>query len=154
MKGERELLTVDGREVAISNPRKVLFPEAGFTKLDLVRYYLAIADGALRGAGGRPRSSRRTARRSRPGRRRPVAAAPGSRAHRPSDARGFRTARVAQDLGLARNSRQRSDRTPLDIPRGSTRGARAGARNRATGTETRDEQVVEGRAARRLHRLQ
>ena len=51
---ERELLTVAGREVAISNPHKVLFPEAGHTKLDLARYYLAVADGALRGAGGRP----------------------------------------------------------------------------------------------------
>jgi DNA ligase D-like protein (predicted polymerase) len=40
--------------VAISNPRKVLFPQAGYTKLDLVRYYLAVADGALQGAGGRP----------------------------------------------------------------------------------------------------
>jgi DNA ligase D-like protein (predicted polymerase) len=51
---EREILTVDGREIAISNPRKVLFPQAGYTKLDLARYYLAVADGALRGAGGRP----------------------------------------------------------------------------------------------------
>src|SRR5687768_7309797 len=51
---ERELLVVEGREVAISNPRKVLFPKAGHTKLDLVRYYLAVAEGALRGAGGRP----------------------------------------------------------------------------------------------------
>lgn len=51
---EREILAVAGREIAISNPRKVLFPEAGFTKLDLARYYLAVADGALRGAGGRP----------------------------------------------------------------------------------------------------
>jgi bifunctional non-homologous end joining protein LigD len=50
----RELLIVGGREVSISNPRKVLFPQAGHTKLDLVRYYLAVADGALRGAGGRP----------------------------------------------------------------------------------------------------
>jgi DNA ligase D-like protein (predicted polymerase) len=32
----------------------VLFPGAGYTKLDLVRYYLAVAEGALRGAGGRP----------------------------------------------------------------------------------------------------
>ena len=32
----------------------MLFPDAGYTKLDLVRYYLAVADGALRGAGGRP----------------------------------------------------------------------------------------------------
>ncbi|HWV91782.1 MAG TPA: non-homologous end-joining DNA ligase [Burkholderiales bacterium] len=40
--------------MAISNPGKVLFPEANYTKLDLARYYLAVADGALRGAGGRP----------------------------------------------------------------------------------------------------
>jgi bifunctional non-homologous end joining protein LigD len=40
--------------VAISNPRKVLFPKPGYTKLDLARYYLAVAEGALRGAGGRP----------------------------------------------------------------------------------------------------
>ena len=51
---DRELVVVGGREVSISNPRKVLFPQAGHTKLDLVRYYLAVADGALRGAGGRP----------------------------------------------------------------------------------------------------
>ena len=51
---ERELLNAGGRDVAISNPRKVLFPQAGYTKLDLARYYLAVADGALRAAGGRP----------------------------------------------------------------------------------------------------
>jgi DNA ligase D-like protein (predicted polymerase) len=51
---EREVMTIAGREIAISNPGKVLFPEAGYTKIDLVRYYLAVADGALRGAGGRP----------------------------------------------------------------------------------------------------
>ena len=51
---EKELLTAAGREVAISNPQKVLFPGTGHTKLDLARYYLAVADGALRGAGGRP----------------------------------------------------------------------------------------------------
>ena len=51
---ERALLTAAGREIAISNPGKVLFPQAGHTKLDLARYYLAVADGALRGAGGRP----------------------------------------------------------------------------------------------------
>jgi bifunctional non-homologous end joining protein LigD len=53
-KAQPEILTIGGREVSISNPHKVLFPEAGYTKLDLVRYYLAVADGALRGAGGRP----------------------------------------------------------------------------------------------------
>src|SRR5262245_51726508 len=53
-KTEYEHLVIDGRDVAISNPRKVLFPDAGYTKLDVVRYYLAVAAGALRGAGGRP----------------------------------------------------------------------------------------------------
>jgi DNA ligase D-like protein (predicted polymerase) len=52
--GAAERLVVAGREVAISNPGKVFFPQAGYTKLDLVRYYLAVADDALRGAGGRP----------------------------------------------------------------------------------------------------
>jgi DNA ligase D-like protein (predicted polymerase) len=51
---EAETLVIAGREVPVSNPQKVLFPKAGHTKLDLVRYYLAVADGALRGAGGRP----------------------------------------------------------------------------------------------------
>src|SRR5215470_2593077 len=53
-KREEQVMTVAGRDVAISNAQKVLFPQAGHTKLDLVNYYLAVADGALRGAGGRP----------------------------------------------------------------------------------------------------
>src|SRR6185295_13298244 len=48
------VLEVAGREVAVSNPSKVYCPEAHITKLDVVRYYLAVADGALRGSGGRP----------------------------------------------------------------------------------------------------
>jgi bifunctional non-homologous end joining protein LigD len=51
---EAETLTLAGREVAISNPDKLLFPKPKYTKLDLARYYVAVADGALRGAGGRP----------------------------------------------------------------------------------------------------
>jgi bifunctional non-homologous end joining protein LigD len=51
---QAEVLEVAGREVAISNPDKVLFPKPKHTKLDLVRYYVAVAEGALRGAGGRP----------------------------------------------------------------------------------------------------
>jgi DNA ligase D-like protein (predicted polymerase) len=51
---EHETLVVDGHEVAISNPAKVLFAKAQHTKLDLVRYYVAVSEGALRGAGGRP----------------------------------------------------------------------------------------------------
>ena len=53
-RAEAELVVVAGREIAVSNPDKVLFPKLKYTKLDLVRYYLAVADGALRGAGGRP----------------------------------------------------------------------------------------------------
>jgi bifunctional non-homologous end joining protein LigD len=52
--GERIVLDVGGREVTVTNPSKVYFPEAGITKLEVVRYYLAVAEGALRGAGGRP----------------------------------------------------------------------------------------------------
>jgi DNA ligase D-like protein (predicted polymerase) len=51
---EQEIVRVGGRDVAVSNPGKVLFPAARVTKIDLVRYYLAVADGALRAAGGRP----------------------------------------------------------------------------------------------------
>src|SRR5262245_1126015 len=51
---DKEILTVAGQGIAISNPTKILVPQAGHTKLDLARYYLAVADGALRGAGGRP----------------------------------------------------------------------------------------------------
>jgi DNA ligase D-like protein (predicted polymerase) len=47
-------LEIAGREVAITNPGKVFFPQAGYTKLDLARYYAAVADGALRGIAGRP----------------------------------------------------------------------------------------------------
>jgi len=53
-KTEQEILTIAGRQVPISNPRKILFPQAGHTKLDLARYYIAVADGALRAAGDRP----------------------------------------------------------------------------------------------------
>ena len=54
MPPDAERLVVADREVGISNPDKVLFPEAGHTKRDLVHYYLAVASGALRAAGGRP----------------------------------------------------------------------------------------------------
>jgi bifunctional non-homologous end joining protein LigD len=51
---ERETIEVAGREVSVSNPDKLLFPEVGYTKRDVAHYYLAVAEGALRGAGGRP----------------------------------------------------------------------------------------------------
>src|SRR5215213_4969384 len=59
MPSRKEILEVGGREVAISNPDKVFFPRIGATKLDLVRYYIAVAPGALAGAGGRPMALKR-----------------------------------------------------------------------------------------------
>ncbi len=55
----KETLHVAGREVAISNPDKIFFPQSGYTKLDLVQYYLAVAVGALRGVGARPMALKR-----------------------------------------------------------------------------------------------
>ena len=59
MKAEPEVLRINDREVTITNPGKVFFDEAGVTKLDLVRYYLAVADGALRGIRDRPMALKR-----------------------------------------------------------------------------------------------
>jgi bifunctional non-homologous end joining protein LigD len=64
---KQEILNIAGREVTISNPDKAFFPRVGrgrgkrrgITKLDLVRYYLDVADGALRGVGGRPMALKR-----------------------------------------------------------------------------------------------
>ncbi len=56
---DTEVLEIAGREVAISNPGKVFFPKTGHTKLDLVRYYLAVAEGAVRGVNGRPMALKR-----------------------------------------------------------------------------------------------
>src|SRR5437588_6328860 len=48
------VLNAAGREVVITNPGKTFFPQAGFTKLDLAKYYAAVAEGALRGIAERP----------------------------------------------------------------------------------------------------
>src|SRR3954454_13506375 len=59
MPPRKEVLEVAGHEVTISNPDKVYFPGPGYTKLDLVHYYLAVADGALQGVRGRPMALKR-----------------------------------------------------------------------------------------------
>jgi len=59
MPARKEVLEVAGREETVSNPDKVFFPKTGHTKLDLVRYYLPVADGALRGVDGRPMALKR-----------------------------------------------------------------------------------------------
>ena len=56
---EAEVLSLDGGEVTISNPSKIFFPQAGITKIELVRYYLAVAGGALRGVRDRPMALKR-----------------------------------------------------------------------------------------------
>ena len=59
MPARKEVVEVSGREVVVSNPDKVFFPSTGHTKLDLVRYYLSVAEGALRGVAGRPMALKR-----------------------------------------------------------------------------------------------
>jgi bifunctional non-homologous end joining protein LigD len=54
MPERREVIEAGGRSVTITNPDKVYFPRTGHTKMDLVRYYLSVADGALRGVRDRP----------------------------------------------------------------------------------------------------
>ncbi len=48
------VLEVGDREVSVTHPDKVIFPQPNVTKLDLINFYLAVADGALRGVAGRP----------------------------------------------------------------------------------------------------
>src|SRR6059036_4144295 len=58
-KARQVVLEVAGRQVTITNPDKVFFPRSGHTKLDLARYYLSVADGAVRGVAGRPMALKR-----------------------------------------------------------------------------------------------
>jgi DNA ligase D-like protein (predicted polymerase) len=53
-KKDSTLIEVDGREVAVSNPGKVYFPKHGYTKLDLVEYYVAVREAAVRAVRNRP----------------------------------------------------------------------------------------------------
>jgi DNA ligase D-like protein (predicted polymerase) len=59
MAARKEALEIAGRVVTITNPDKVFFPRTGYTKLDLVRYYLACGEAALRGVRGRPMALKR-----------------------------------------------------------------------------------------------
>lgn len=52
-------LDVAGRTVRLSHPDKTYYPERGFTKLDVAQYYLAVADGVLRGLRDRPTTMQR-----------------------------------------------------------------------------------------------
>jgi bifunctional non-homologous end joining protein LigD len=59
MPDAKMVVEAGGREVGVSNPGKIFFPRTGHTKLDLIRYYLAVADGALGGVAGRPMALKR-----------------------------------------------------------------------------------------------
>lgn len=52
--GEPVHLDVDGRSVRLSSPNRIYFPEHGWTKLDVARYYLAVGPGILRAVRNRP----------------------------------------------------------------------------------------------------
>lgn len=54
MASPHTMIEVDGREVRLSNPDKVYFPDRGLTKLDLVEYYVSVGPGVLRGVHHRP----------------------------------------------------------------------------------------------------
>jgi len=59
MAAKKVVLELAGHEVAISNPDKIFFPRTGYTKMDLVEYYLAVAGGAIRGVFARPMAMKR-----------------------------------------------------------------------------------------------
>src|SRR5579864_1159635 len=177
------VVAVAGREVTVSNPEKLYFPEAGISKLDLVQYYLAVAEGALRGAGGRPNVLVRRAdgihgefffQKRAPNARPPwievveLRFPSGGRAEEvvPRDAAALAwMANLgclelhphpvrAEDLELARHSRQRADPTPLVLRPGAARRPRLRPRGGAARPGAGHQQVVEGGAARGLPRLQ
>jgi len=53
--GKDEMIfEVEGGNVRLTHPNKLMFPRQGWTKADLARHYLACAEGALRGVEGRP----------------------------------------------------------------------------------------------------
>ncbi len=53
-KAEHALIEVAGRELRVSNPGKLFFPDAGLTKLDLVNYYVECEEAVVRGLRERP----------------------------------------------------------------------------------------------------
>jgi bifunctional non-homologous end joining protein LigD len=59
MPARSEIVEVAGREVTITNPDKIFYARTGHTKMDLVQYYLAVADGAIRGVRARPMALKR-----------------------------------------------------------------------------------------------
>lgn len=57
--GARQVVTVDGRRLTLTNLDKVLYPETGFTKGDVLSYYAAVASALIPLAAGRPATRKR-----------------------------------------------------------------------------------------------
>jgi hypothetical protein len=164
-----------GRSVSVSNPGKVFFPRTGHTKLDLVNYYLAVADGALRGVSGRPMALKRFVNgaeaepffQKRAPSSRPdwITTAelrfPSGRTADEvvlSDAAGLawvvNLGCIDLNLGVAGDAHLRADLALVVVHRRAPVGGGGGARDRAALPRTGDGEVVEGGAARGLRRLQ
>ena len=54
MTSERRVIDISGRQVEISSPDKIYFPDLGATKFDLASYYVEVAEVLRNVAGGRP----------------------------------------------------------------------------------------------------
>jgi DNA ligase D-like protein (predicted polymerase) len=52
--GDRTMVPVGDEEIEITSPERVIFPEQGWTKLDVANHFARVAEGALRGVYGRP----------------------------------------------------------------------------------------------------
>ena len=132
MATEKEILRINGHEVTVTNPRKVYFPETGHTKLDLVQYYLAVADGALRGAGGRPMALKRFVDGA-AGQPFFQKRAPGERARRSSGPRRSRSRPGGPPTRSSSTTRPGSPGSPTSAASTSTR-TRSGPRTSTTPT--------------------
>ena len=59
MASKETMVAVDGEEVRISSPDRVVFPDRGWTKLDIASHFVTVAEGCLRGVFGRPTMMKR-----------------------------------------------------------------------------------------------
>ena len=59
MASNETMVEIDGEEVRISSPDRVVFPDQGWTKLDVANHFATVAEGCLRGVFGRPTMMKR-----------------------------------------------------------------------------------------------
>ncbi len=56
---DQVMVEVGGEQVRISSPGRVVFPDQGWTKLDVAQHFISVAEGTLRGIYGRPTMMKR-----------------------------------------------------------------------------------------------